>query len=241
MRFATFAAFTAFVIPLLSFALTSCATMSAKEKGQYLEQYRQIAEQRQQRAFEDPHGVKDQYRARIKADGNDARGKKVIENIVFTENTGHGLDTLKKLFVDADVRAMDEAYTGEQVRYWVDFYRSDRGKKMLTKEFQLRRQMDAEIAANPSKASSAAQRFSARYTAATERIAHHFEAGVGRAIIDKQGQYNTKRRRYEQEAQKLYNQKVSAAIAAYNQQGRGSGHDKTKAKTKTKAKAKKPR
>lgn len=209
---------------LFAFALTSCATMSAEEKGQYLEQYRQIADARQQRAFDGPHGVKDQYRAQIKSDGNSARGKKIMEKLVFTEKTGHGLDTLRKLLVDAEVRAMNDVYTGEQVRYWVDFYQGERGKKMLKAQDRLRREMDAEIAANPGKDHSAArQRYSAGFTAASESIAHHFEAGVGRAVIEKQDEFNATRHRYKQKAHELYNKKLNAAITAHNQKSRQGG------------------
>lgn len=211
MRYISFATL------LLAFTITSCATMSAEEKGKYLEQYRKIAADRQQRAFDGPHGIKDQYRAMVKDLGNSKRGRQALEKLVFTDNTGHGLDTFKKMLVDADVRAMNEIYTGEQLRYWVDFYQSDRGKKWLKTEDGLRQQLDAELAADTSKdPEPAIKRFEAAYKEASKEISDHFEAGVGWAAIKKDDQYVARRLRYRQEAQALYNKKLNAAITAYN-------------------------
>lgn len=225
----------AFVTLLATFALNSCATMSAEEKSQWLEQYRKIAAERTQRDFDAPHGEKDQYRQHIQNDRNSPRAKKALENIYFKEKTGHGLDTLEKLLVDADVRAMDKTYDGQQVRYWVDFYNSEDGKLMLKKRDEIHRQRDAELAANPGKDPEAiVKRHNARFTKASEEIAHNFEAGVGRALLKKQDQYLGTRYRYEQEARALYQKKIAAAIYAYNQKNKKARAAKAKASGKAK-------
>lgn len=223
MRHLTFATL------LFAFVFTSCAIMSAEEKGQYLEQYRKIAAERQQRAFDGPHGVKDQFRAKIASSNESAGGRKVLERLVFTTGTGHGIDTIKKLLVDADVRAMDEVYTGEQVRFWVDFYQSERGKRMLAKENQLREKLHAEVAKHPKIDTAAAiTRYRARYTDASQTIAHHFEAGVGRTVIHKQKKYLAKRDQYEAEALELFNKKIRIAIVAHNKKVGYTPKKKTK-------------
>lgn len=219
----------AFVTLLLAFTLNSCTTtMSFEEKSQWLMDYRRIAAKRVQRDFDAPHGIKDRYRKRIESDKGGKLSKKILKYLIFTEYTGHGLDSLMKMLVNADVRAMDEVYNGEEVRYWVKFYKSYEGKKLLKMQDQVDRDMDAEIAANPGKdPKPIVKRHNARFTNASRDAAHNFQAGVGQSLILKQDEFINTRYRYEVEARSRYNKRLINALYKLRKKMKNSRGRKT--------------
>lgn len=204
-------------IPLLFvLVLNSCATMSAEEKSQWLAKYKEVSTERSQRTFSGPYGARAKMRAEAFAGVSDAAEKRVIEEIMFKENTGHGVDTLMQLIVDADVRAINETYSGKEIRHMVKFYNSEDGKRYSLTADKLRKEMAAKLAANPTKdPEPTANLYKAKFKDLEKSIAHHFGSKTGLAIKRKRDLYLAKKYRYEHEASLLYNEKIKAAMRSY--------------------------
>lgn len=204
------------IIPFVfALVLSSCATMSAQQKAQYLEQYRQSVAARTEQQLLGETGFATLLQKTLLAQETDPmereKGEAILSRIFTHDRTKQLVDEI----IEAELKAVNEVFTGKQIKYMVDFNASDIGKSYNANNLALKQKLIlAMIEHDGDVPDHILASVEAASDAEEKKIEPLFSSGIGLSILKKRLKYLSKRAIYQNRVKTAFKEEMKATLIA---------------------------